>query len=470
MLVTLGFLLAALLVLFVMPAYRRRIERFATERLKRSLPLTEAEITADRDRIRAGFATELHKLGAKLEEATIAAARQSVEINRRDARINDLRLEVAAQKSSVEENENARRVLEQAIMDRLPKVEQRLNEARRMLQQRDGEIAQLAETSGKQAEALEQATQINAQLTDEVARLKTALETRAARNRETIGDPRFDGEVALRSEIETLRAKTREQGQIIERLQGGTDGMGDDAGTAAAKSSEIDRLTAALAKAESELLAAKMGATGRSGEAERVKRLEEEARAAQTETAGLKAALKVHEDAAKGDGGEPKELLALRAQNSALESEIGEQRRQLERLKAEAAASNERLARQAQHFRDEIRRLSASSEGGLGDERRTRSIEAARRSLAARISEPRVPHLEATNDTSPAGELEAETEADVEIVVKEPRSGPYLKTVNGGTADDSAAPSAPGEPAASSGAPPRRTRLLDRISKLDKSN
>ena len=88
--VILGFLIAAFLLLLLLPAYRRRIERFAIESLKRTLPLTEAEINAGKDRIRAAFAIDVHKLEMKLEDATLAAARQSIEINRRDAKIHDL--------------------------------------------------------------------------------------------------------------------------------------------------------------------------------------------------------------------------------------------------------------------------------------------------------------------------------------------------------------------------------------------
>ena len=51
MLVTLGFLIAALIVVVLLPAYRHRIERFTTEAMKRSLPLTEAEIRADFERL-----------------------------------------------------------------------------------------------------------------------------------------------------------------------------------------------------------------------------------------------------------------------------------------------------------------------------------------------------------------------------------------------------------------------------------
>ena len=104
-------------------------------------------------------------------------------------------------------------------MDRLPKVEHRLAEARKLLFQRDREIVSLTQSSEKQARALEEVTQINTQQTDEVHRLKAALNTRAARNREGFGDARYDGEVALRTEIEALRAKTRDQTALIARLQ-----------------------------------------------------------------------------------------------------------------------------------------------------------------------------------------------------------------------------------------------------------
>ena len=172
--VILGFLLAAFLLLLLQPAYRRRIERFAIESLKRTLPLTEAEINADKDRIRASFAIDVHKLEMKLEESSLSAARQSVEINRRDAKVHDLEQAIAAQKMNVEEHENARRVLEQAILDRLPKVEQRLSEARKLLVQRDREIMLLTDTGAKQSEALEEATQIKEQVVEKVKKAASA--------------------------------------------------------------------------------------------------------------------------------------------------------------------------------------------------------------------------------------------------------------------------------------------------------
>src|SRR3954451_10822282 len=111
MLVTLGFLLATLLALALAPAFRRRIERLTIERLRASMPLTEAEIKADKDRLRAQFAIRVHKLEQEIEKFRMAAARQLVDINRRDATIAALESEAQRLRAEHEENLNARRVL-----------------------------------------------------------------------------------------------------------------------------------------------------------------------------------------------------------------------------------------------------------------------------------------------------------------------------------------------------------------------
>lgn len=453
MLVLLGALAAMVAVLIVMPAYRRRIERFTTERIKRALPLTELEIRADKDRLRAEYALEVHKLEMKLEEATLGSARQVVEINRRDAKVNELEQALASQKTNVEEHLNARRVLEQTILDRLPKVESRLNDARRMLQQRDAEIAQLASTSARQTEALEQATQINVQLTQEVDRLRAALETRAARNRETIGDPRFDGEVALRTEIEALRAKTRDQAQLIETLQNAAASGTAQPATEAAFA-EVETLREALAKAEAQLLSLQADTSA----SELIAALQRQISDQKGEMARLKATLDTYEtydDGARPSNTGMNDALAAKAEIKALEAQADEQRRSIDSLRAELASANQRLARQTQHFRDEFRRLSvwraaiASEAAGSGEDG------AARPSLAERIAQPRIPRLE--------------PDATIGDGAREARGGgAFLKAVNGGgeAAPDVAAAVTPA--AAGSAAAPRRQRLLDRISSLEK--
>ncbi len=160
----------------------------------------------------------------------------------------------------LDEHENARRVLEQTITERLPKVEHRLAEAKKVLNERDKEISELSRLSSRHAMALEEATQINAQQRDEIHRLNATLTMHAARNRESLRDPRFDAEVALRAEIEALRAKTRDQSALIGRLQGvltksGVDadrvpGLQNGVQSPAKSEEEFQRLSKDLAEAE----------------------------------------------------------------------------------------------------------------------------------------------------------------------------------------------------------------------------
>lgn len=131
MLVALGFFTAGLIGFLLAPFYGRRTARIAMDKLRATMPLTSAEIVADKDRLRARYALTIHKLEQKLEKGAYAAARQRVELNRRDAGISELEGEVERLRGTLEEHENARRVLEQTIAERMPKLEQRLNEAKK---------------------------------------------------------------------------------------------------------------------------------------------------------------------------------------------------------------------------------------------------------------------------------------------------------------------------------------------------
>lgn len=464
MLVALGFLFAALIVSLVAPAYRRRAVRLTTEAIKRSMPLTEAEIRADKDRLRAEYAITIHRLEMKLDEANLSAARQLVEINRRDASISRLEGEIGKLATTLEEFENARRVLEQTVADRLPKVESRLSEAKKMLFQRDREISSLSQAAQKHQSALDEVTQISTQQRDEIHRLNAALATRAARNRESIGDTRFDGEVALRSEIEALRAKTRDQASQIGKLQsqlarrGGVPGETSDKAeakaAAVADTGEIARLTAALAEAESRL-----ALSGNAGEATAA--LEKQIAALKSarddqaaELARLKAALAAYENAEQRSDKDASDRMTLKAEVASLKAEKAEQTQTIERLRAEVAAANERMARQSSHFRDEMRRLGVGTLPVSSDARKTSPAgePAERRSLSSRIAEPRVPRI------TPATEPDAEGERPLAALI------------------DNATPVAANDQttAARVAGPPkperdRRPRLMERITGSDQS-
>lgn len=390
MLALLGFLVAILVVLLLAPAYWRRAVRLTTSRIKQSMPLTEAEIRADKDRLRAEYAIKVHRLEAKAEQSALDAARQQIELNRRDAAISQLEGEIGRLKTSLEEHENARRVLEQTITDRFPMLEQRLAETRKTLTQREREAATLTETSTRQARALEEAQQLNTQQRDEVMRLNSSLAAIAARTREGLNDPKFAAEVALRTELESLKARLRDQSAMVERLQsGGAMPSSIQAaaminGTVRPGSEELEKIVA-LARSEAE--AAQKGKSDIEAQLLAARRaLEDQG----VELASAKAALAAYE---RGSAEERSislkdSRLAMKVRIGALQAESQQQSASIQRMRSELAAAHEKLAKQAAHFMSEMRRL------GAGGSHVTRSGAESRRS-AGEMSErrSRVPRL-----------------------------------------------------------------------------
>lgn len=480
MLVLLGFCAAALLGLVLAPFYRRRAERFATDALRRAMPLTEAEIRADKDRLRAEFAITIHRLESKAEQSALAAARHMVDLNRRDASISTLEGEVQRMATFLDEHENARRVLEQTITERLPRVEHRLSEAKKLLFQRDRELAHLTDSSHKQAKALEEAKQINAQQRDEVHRLNATLAARAARNRDNLSDPRFEGEVALRSEIEALRAKTQDQSTLISRLQGVLTraGVPEDSmagsgtsGSDMLNETEISRLRRDLAQAEMALRSVKGAAEA--GQADHAV-LEQEIRSLtaknqdqSAEIANLKGSLSVFKASSEDDKAISESKVALKARLSALQAKADEQVTTIHTLRSEMAATNEKLARQAAHFMDEMRRLGAGTLPASGPQRRM-SYESKRPSLADRINAPRpfaANDLTGAAETEPAAPFGAkEKPAEVD---KDTGNG-FMRRLDGSAPDTTvASKDAADNPATDER---RRPGLLERISGLEKGS
>lgn len=485
MLVLLGFFTAALLCFLLAPMYRRRAARLATDELKRSMPLTTAEIRADKDMLRAEFAITIHKLESKIEQANFSAARQLVEINRRDAAISALEGEVARTHTFLDEHENARRVLEQTITERLPKVEFRLAEAKKILSQRDKEIAELSRTSSKHAMALDEATQINAQQRDEVHRLNATLTMHAARNRESLRDPRFDAEVSLRAEIEALRAKTRDQSALISRLQGvlaksGVDaervaGVSNGAAASAKSEEEFQRLSRDLAEAEMALRsvkgAAEAGQAGQSQIEQELRALKASTRDQAAEIAKLRAALKSYEDGSADDRTIKESKIALKARLSALQAQAEEHSSTIQTLRAEIAAANEKLARQAAHFMDEMRRLGAGTMPTAGPSRRGQYEPPRRASLSERISAPR-PQRSSADEPTQDGVAGAAAQ-----LTEEParQGGGFLRAIegSGGSLQPAEAPAgeaitADGGDGAATQPQARRPSLLERITGLEK--
>lgn len=351
MFLALGFLVASLLWLLAAPGFWARAVRLTSQRLRETMPMSEAEIRADKDRMRAEYALRIHQQQVDLEDTRLASARQVIELNRRDARINALEADVETMKASLEGAINARGVLEQTVAERLPRVEERLSEARRHLTDRDQAIADMTRTAERQARALKEAGAINEQLKREVQTLTTALETAGAKSKSTASDSRTDTFVALRAETEVLRTRTREQSALIDRLQKAlaeTIGpIGQPAPAAKLNGSKAVPLradTKAADESEKQLRVAR-----------------EQVTAHEQEIARLKASVAAYEKANKGDSAAPESRIALKASLGALEEKSSQQEATIAALKSEVSSLQEQLSRQAGEHAAEISRLGSGT-------------------------------------------------------------------------------------------------------------
>jgi hypothetical protein len=447
MLVALGFLIASLLGLLLASAFWARAVRLTTKRIKDSMPVSEPEIKADRDRLRAAYAVKVHELETRLERAKLERARQLIEINRRDATISALETDAVAAKADLEENINARRVLEQTIADRLPKVEARLAETKRLLFNRDREIAELSQGARRHKAALEEASSLSARKSAQIDRLNVAL---MARKPESESD--------LRTEVDSLRTKTRDQATLIDRLQRRLGhGYAVPASEAAAARPDAD----GEAELDAEAAPPAAGA-GRPGKEREIRTLEARIEDQAGEIARLKASLATLEQTGKLGGGLKNSKLALKARIDSAEAQAQQQAATISRLRAELAATHDRLARQAAHFMDEMRRMGTSptTQGRRG-------ADGARRNLADRVAQAR-PAIK------PAAARSSEAEAG------ERQGGAAATSSNGHAAaqqDAKPAPAAPAAPAPAAAEPAvaempqtaaipgerRKPRLLDRL-------
>jgi hypothetical protein len=151
----------------------------------------------------------------------------------------------------------------------------------------------------------------------------------------------------------------------------------------------VDRLRESLADAEQTLQAARAGAEPTRAEREKERelravkaRIEDQA----GEIARLKAALATFEQADQAETGLRNSRLALKARAGSAEAQAERQAATITKLRAELAAANERLAQQAAHFMDEMRRLGSGTAPPSGQARRAGRDEQRRR-LAERVAQ-----------------------------------------------------------------------------------
>ena len=91
----LGFLAASLLGCVFVPHIHARAERLTARRVEASIPLSIAEVQADKDQLRADFAMSTSRLEMRVDQLTARTTSQQVELGRKTDAISRLKVELS---------------------------------------------------------------------------------------------------------------------------------------------------------------------------------------------------------------------------------------------------------------------------------------------------------------------------------------------------------------------------------------
>lgn len=215
----LGFFLACLLALMLAAPLWNRAVRLTTRKLEATMPMSLADIQADKDQLRAEFAIELRKVEVALEKAKEKAARELIEANKRRVEISVINGEFATVKAQLLENENANRVLQQTIKRRLPDLDSRLKAAKKALAELESVNSELRNTVASQSDALKTARTTLHQQRADIERLRTALESTPASALRGLGK----GDARALAEAQRLTAELSRAQEELERARTGAE-------------------------------------------------------------------------------------------------------------------------------------------------------------------------------------------------------------------------------------------------------
>lgn len=210
----LGFFLGCLLGLMLAPPLWNRAVKLTTRRLEATMPMTLAEIQADKDQIRADFAIQLRKVEVGLEKSKEKAARELIEANKRRVEIQKLNGNLESVKGELHEAENANRVLQQTIKRRLPDLDARLKAAKKALSDLETVNAELRTTVASQSDALKVARATFHNQRADIDQLRLSLESGSAAGR---GSAKTDARAV--AESQRLAAELSRTQEELERVR-----------------------------------------------------------------------------------------------------------------------------------------------------------------------------------------------------------------------------------------------------------
>ncbi|TGT75216.1 hypothetical protein EN802_09445 [bacterium M00.F.Ca.ET.159.01.1.1] len=215
----LGFLCAVFLVSLVAPAVWRRAVVLTRRRLEASLPLTQAEIQADKDRVRAEYAMTTRRLEITVKNLQEKVAEQLVEIGRGREALKGLAVETKDKNQALSDLQAKNAELRQREED-LHRLSEKLAQTERALEKRALELQKLEQmyddasfsSSNRQIELVARESELE-KLASDIAMLKGQRKEADRRNQEIASESK-----AAREALKAEKKKTAELDKKVERL------------------------------------------------------------------------------------------------------------------------------------------------------------------------------------------------------------------------------------------------------------
>lgn len=215
----LGFLCAGFLALMIAPAVWRRAVALTRKRVESSMPLTLAEIQADKDRIRAEFAVSVRRLEMTVKSLREKAAEQLVEIGRDREALKELAAE-RQDKNRVVADLTTRGEELRKRDEQLQQLSERLAETERAYEKRGLELRKLEHmyddasflSSSRQIELVARESELQ-KLASDISLLRGQRKEADRRSQELAAESK-----ALRDALKAEKKRTGDLEKKIERL------------------------------------------------------------------------------------------------------------------------------------------------------------------------------------------------------------------------------------------------------------
>jgi chromosome segregation ATPase len=320
----LGCLAAFLLALVILPLVHARAVRLTTRRLEGAIPVSIAEIHADKDHLRAEFAMATRRLELSLEQMRAKTAFQAAEIGRKLEIIGRLKAEIEDKTLSIA----ALEVRDKPLLDRVQSLEEdlkhkteRLQTTEQSLAAREAALAKITRDYEERSLAFDSQRVELVAATTQGGNLKDQLEKRE-------------------KELATTSADLQKERTALEKATRDLIAAGEKAEKTSLRADKLDRDLAVM-KADNDRLSKRIQELD-TQVSDQTRRLSDSASSREQLAAELEAARAVEADlkreAAEAQRRHASEIQTLITEKNLVEAELERNREERSKLKREITA------------------------------------------------------------------------------------------------------------------------------------